>query len=180
MKKFFLLLMVSAMSITGFSQKGNNAIGVGADIGIPVGDFSSLCGVGIGAYLKGLYGVASAGQLSFTTGYSIFKVKEDVQNASGVDKLNVRMTPLLLGYRHNLNGIYFEPQLGYGILSAKATLGNVSATDSDGAFAYGIGLGAAMQKGFDVGASYLSLSKDGSSTSWISIHIGYNFSLGKK
>ncbi|RZJ25413.1 MAG: hypothetical protein EOO48_13690 [Flavobacterium sp.] len=177
MKKVLLLLVVLTMSLAGFSQKGKNAVGIGAEVGIPIGDFSSLCGVGVGGYFKALYGVGSAGQMTFTTGYSVFKVKEEIRVASGVDKVNVRITPLLLGYRQNFSGFYLEPQLGYGLLSAKATLGSVSATESDGAFTYGTAFGAALQNGLDIGASYRSMSKDGSSTSWISINIGYNFSL---
>lgn len=175
MKKLFLAIVLF-ISLAGYSQKGSNQIGVGADIGIPTGDFGTLANVGLGGYIKGLYGVGTAGQLTFTTGYSVFKVKEEFQAAAGVDKLNYRILPLLLGYRHNFSGFYAEPQLGYSVHSAKASLGSVSATESDGFFTWGIGLGAATKSGFDFGVRYLSAS-DEESISWVNIHIGYNFSF---
>ena len=179
MKKLLLAVMLFIISFAGYSQKGNNQIGVGADIGIPTGDLGTLANVGFGGYLKGLYGVGNAGQVTFTTGYSSFKVKDEFRVAAGVDKLNYRIFPLLLGYRHNLNGFYIEPQLGYSVHSAKATLGSVSATESDGAFTWGGGIGAAVKSGFDFGVRYLSATKEGDAISWVSIHIGYNFSFKK-
>lgn len=178
MKKL-LLAVALFISLAGYSQKGNNQVGVGADIGIPIGDFATLANVGFGGYVKGLYGVGTAGQMTFTTGYSVFKIKEEFQEAAEVDKLNYRILPLLFGYRHNLNGFYIEPQLGYSVHSAKATLGSVSATESDGAFTWGAGVGAATKGGFDFGVRYLSASQDGDAISWVSIHIGYNFSFKK-
>lgn len=179
MKQLSLAIALLILSLAGYSQKGNNQLGLGADIGIPTGDFGTLANVGFGGYVKGLYGVGNAGQLTFTTGYSIFKVKEDFQVAAGVDKFNYRILPLLFGYRHNFSGFYAEPQIGYSVHSAKATLGSVSATESDGAFTWGVGLGAAVKSGFDFGVRYLSASQDGEAVSWVSIHIGYNISFKK-
>lgn len=179
MKKLSLAVILFCISFAGYSQKGNNQIGVGADIGIPLDDFATLANVGFGPYLKGFYGVGKAGQLTFTTSYSIFKIKEEWQEAATVDKLNLRIIPFLLGYRQNLKGIYFEPQAGYSIFSAKATVGSVSATNSDGAFTWAFGMGATVKNGFDFGVRYISASKDGSSNAWVGINIGYNFSFKK-
>ncbi|MGN6293852.1 MAG: outer membrane beta-barrel protein [Chitinophagaceae bacterium] len=180
MKKLLLAAALFIISFACYSQKGKNQVGVGADIGIPTGDLGTLANVGFGGYVKLLYGVGNAGQLTFTSGYSIFKVKDEFRDAAGVDKLNYRILPLLLGYRHNLNGFYIEPQLGYSVHSAKATVGSVSATNSDGAFTWGGGIGTAVKSGFDFGVRYLSATKDGDAVSWVSIHVGYNFSLKRK
>jgi hypothetical protein len=179
MRKQLLTIAVVILSLSSYAQKGNNALGLGADVGIPTGDFNDLCTVGFGGYLKGLFGVGRSGHVTLTYGYTTYKVKEAIRNAAGVDKLNVGIMPMLIGYRHNAGGLYLEPQLGYGIYSARAKLGNVTGSDSDGAFAWAIGGGFAMEKGFDFGMSYQSLSKDGSSNSWVSLKIGYNISFKK-
>ncbi|PZR26859.1 MAG: hypothetical protein DI535_12715 [Citrobacter freundii] len=179
MRKQLLTIAIMIISFSAFSQKGSNRLGLGADVAIPTGEFSDLSGVGFGGYLKGLYGVGKSGQVTVTYSYTVFKVKEDLQNLFGVDKLNVRIMPFMLGYRQNINGFYLEPQAGYGVYSARATVGNQSATETDGAFAWAVGAGYALNKGFDLGVSYQNLSKEGDSNSWISIRLGYNFSFGK-
>jgi hypothetical protein len=179
MKQLSLAIALLIISLTGYSQKGNNQLGLGVDIGIPTGDFGTLANVGFGGYAKGLFGVGTAGQLTLTTGYSVFKVKEDFQVAAGVDKLNLRILPFLFGYRHNFKGFYIEPQAGYGIFSAKASVGSVSATESNGAFTWATGIGAALKNGFDFGVRYSSATQDGSTDSWVGIHFGYNISFKK-
>lgn len=179
MRKQFLTIAIVFTFLSANAQKGLNTWGVGADAAFPVGDFNNLSSFGFGGYLKGLYGVGASGQLTFTYSYTSFKVKEDLQNMLGVDKLNVRIMPFMFGYRQNFKGIYLEPQVGYGIYSARARLGGVSGSDSDGAFAWTVGGGASMGKGLDLGISYQNLTKDSESTSWISLRLGYNFSFGK-
>ena len=177
MKKIILTTAIAFMSVVAFSQKGENQIGIGADVGIPTGDFGDGFGVGIGGYLKGLLGVGSAGQMTFTTGYMTFGMKDEFEDALGADKVSSSIIPLLLGYRHNFSGFYAEPQIGYGIYGAKVEIQGSKASDSEGAFTWAVGFGFA-KNGFDAGVRYQSGSKDGSSTSLVGIHVGYNFSLG--
>jgi hypothetical protein len=84
----------------------------------------------------------------------------------------MNIIPVLLGYRHNFNGLYVEPQAGYGSYAVKTSLGDAS----DGAFTWAVGVGYA-KNGVDIGARYQSGQKDGS-ISLIGIHLGYNFTLG--
>ena len=177
MKKIILTTAIAFISVLAFSQKGTNQIGIGADVGIPTSDFGDGFGVGIGGYLKGLLGVGSAGQLTFTTGYSTFGMKDDIEDALGVEKASSSIIPLLFGYRHNFSGFYAEPQVGYGIYGAKIKIGGASESNSEGALTWAVGFGFA-KNGFDAGVRYQSGHKDGESTAIVGIHIGYNFSLG--
>jgi opacity protein-like surface antigen len=175
MKKLFLLFsLFVVITINTNAQSGNNQLGIGLDLGIPIGDDSEALKLGIGGQLKGLFGVGTAGQITFTTGYMRFGVKDLPDDFD----MSTSIIPLLAGYRHNFSGFYVEPQLGYGIYGLKMKGGGFDESDSEGAFTYAVGLGYAMTSGLDIGARYQGASKDGSSTSLIGIKLGYNFSLG--
>ena len=98
-----------------FAQKGDNRIGVGADLSIPTGEFGAYFKTGIGVYAKGLLGVGHSGQVTLTTGFSSFKNAGDPTDFSGT----LGVVPLLIGYRANFNGLFLEPQIGYSILNVK-------------------------------------------------------------
>ncbi|HKZ65003.1 MAG TPA: hypothetical protein VJ111_01540 [Chitinophagaceae bacterium] len=179
MKKVFLAICIVAISATGFAQKGNNQIGVGADLGIPIGDFGDAFKTGFGGYAKGLFGIGEAGQITFTTGYSAFKAK----GSSSEESVTANIIPLLAGYRHNFSGFYAEPQIGYNIFGAKYK-GTISGSDSEGGFAWAVGFGYVISD-VDFGVRYQggkpSGGGDGNSDwSFVGIHVGYNFSLGGK
>lgn len=174
MKKLFLAICIAAVSVTSYGQKGTK-IGVGADFGIPTGDFGEGFKTGFGGYAKGLFGISEAGQITFTTGYSSFKAKGSTSD----EKATWSIIPLLAGYRHNFSGFYAEPQVGYSINSAKVKVDGISASSSDGAFAWAVGFGYVI-KDVDFGARYQSAHKDGGTISLVGIHVGYNFSLGGK
>src|SRR5215216_3257162 len=75
MKKIILVFacIVSLSSVK--AQQGTNQIGVAADLGLPMGDFGDAFKTGFGGQVRGLFGVGTAGQITFTTGYSSFKAK---------------------------------------------------------------------------------------------------------
>ena len=168
MKKIILVFACIVALSTVKAQKGNNQIGIAAEVGLPMGDFGDSFKTGIGGSVKGLLGVGQAGQITFTTGYTKFKGKDN-----GLFDYSSSIIPLLVGYRHNLSGFYVEPQIGYGIYGAKVE----DESNSDGAFTYALGIGFAAS-GFDAGVRYQGASKDGSTTSLVGIHVGYNFTLG--
>jgi hypothetical protein len=175
MKKVFLAVSIALISVTTYAQKGTNQIGVGADLGVPIGDFGDGYKTGFGGYAKGLFGIGEAGQITVTTGYSSFKAKgstDDMKATAGI-------IPILAGYRHNFSGFYAEPQVGYSIIRSKVKSDGISFSASDGAFAWAIGFGYVVSD-IDFGARYQSATKDGSSISFVGIHVGYNFSLGGK
>jgi hypothetical protein len=173
MKKLILVFACVIALSTVKAQQGTNQIGIAADLGLPMGDFGDGFKTGFGAQLRALFGIGTAGQITFTTGYSGFKGKESTNEF----KYSTTIIPLLAGYRHNFSGFYVEPQIGYGIYGAKVEINDEDETSSDGAFTYAIGLGIA-KSGFDAGVRYQAASKDGSTTSLVGIHVGYNFTLG--
>ncbi|HET9825206.1 MAG TPA: hypothetical protein VFP87_07730 [Chitinophagaceae bacterium] len=174
MKKFLMLATILSMAFFANAQKGNNQIGVAFEAGLPFGYFGKGAKTGLGGLLKGLYGIGEAGQISFTTGYSNFSWK----NLGSEETGNSWIVPFLVGYRHNFEGFYVEPQLGYGVLGSNYNLSGISSTASTGAFTWGAGVGFA-KNGFDGGIRYQGLSKNGT-VSVIGFHIGYNFSIGAK
>ena len=178
MKKVFLAAAFVVAGVIGANaQKGNNQVGVGVDLGIPTGDFGDAFKLGFGGYAKALLGIGTAGQVTFTTGYSSFGMKDELKDLLGVDKASTSIIPLMVGYRHNFSGFYAEPAVGYNILGAKVEEGGSSASDSEGAFAWNLGFGYVVSN-FDIGARYESMHKDGESQAVFGIRIGYNFSLG--
>jgi hypothetical protein len=175
MKKIILgLVCVLTLSAVN-AQKGTTQIGVAAELGLPMGDFGDGFKTGFGGSVKGLFGIGEAGQITFTTGYSGFKMKGSTDDF----KMSLSIIPLLAGYRHNFSGFYVEPQLGYGIYGVKTEFDDEDATDSEGAFTYALGLGYA-KNGFDAGVRYQNgkVKDADSGFSLIAFRVGYNFTLG--
>ena len=172
MKKLLLLTAIVLFTLLTRAQSGHNQIGVAFEAGLPMGDFGDAAKTGFGGLVKGLYGVGQAGQVTFTTGYSSFQWKNLGSEESG----HSWIMPFLMGYRHNFNGFYAEPELGYGLVGSKYNVTGMSSSASAGAFAWGAGIGFA-KNGFDAGVRYQGLTKDGT-VSIIGLHLGYNFTLG--
>ena|SRR5690625_1686084 len=171
MKKVFIIGIVLAMtSFTAFAQKGNNQIGIGLDLGLPVGDFGDGSNFGIGGTAKGMYGIGNAGQVELTVGYISFGSKESTSEA----KASTGIIPIFAGYRHHLNQFYLEPQLGLSMISSKATVMGNSFSSSTTAFGWALGIGYEFDA-FDLSARYQSASKSGGSLGFFGLRIGYNF-----
>jgi hypothetical protein len=177
MKKVFLAICIAAISSVSYGQKGTNAIGIGVDLGLPMGDFGDIAKFGFGGYAKFLYGIGEAGQLTLTTGYTTYKGKDEIAEALGWDKITYSIIPVLVGYRHNFSGFYVEPQVGYASFGSKIKSDDFSGSGSNGGFAYGVGVGFA-KSGFDIGARYQGSSVNSTNIAIIGVHIGYNISLG--
>ncbi|MET0394102.1 MAG: outer membrane beta-barrel protein [Chitinophagaceae bacterium] len=173
MKKIFLLIGIACISATAFAQQGAVRIGVGADFGIPTGSFGDIFSAGIGGYAKGLFGVSEHGYATFTTGYSSFKAK----GSGSLGKVTWGIVPLLAGYRHHFSRFFAEPQAGYSINIAKATISGVSANESEGAFTWAVGVGFMASPKVELGLRYQSAHKEGDAVSLVGLRLGYNFSL---
>src|SRR5688500_9335895 len=170
MKKIILAFLCIGAFATVKAQQGNNQIGIAAEAALPIGDFADGFKTGVGGSIKGLFGIGQSGQITFTTGYTAFKLDD-----SDLDD-TYSIIPLLAGYRHNFTGgIYIEPQLGYGMYRYRSDF--LDETESNGAFTYAIGVGFTAS-GFDAGVRYQGASDDGSNISFIGVRVGYNFTLG--
>ena len=170
MRKVFLTMAaVVAIASASIAQSGKNQVGIGAEVALGTG---SGGGTAFGGTAKYLHGIGSAGQVTLTAGALFDSESEDGVKATGTQ------IPVLLGYRHNFNGLYVEPQLGY--MSSNVTVkvdGEKLMSGSDGTFAYGIGGGYAFAKGLDLGVSFRNGAKSGY-TGAVVFRVGYNFSLG--
>jgi hypothetical protein len=176
MKRIFLVVLGAVLIAgSGFAQKGNNQVGAGADVSFPAGDFGEAFKAGVGLYVKGMYGIGEAGQITFTTGYSSFKAKGSTSDF----KMTTGIIPLLAGYRHHFNGFFAEPQIGYGIYRIKVKGDDVfEGSDSEGAFTWAATAGYIFNKNIEVSARYQSGSKEGGSMGLFGLRVGYNFTLG--
>lgn len=178
MKKVFLSIFgILALVAGSFAQAGKNQISPAAEFALPTGDASDVNKIGIGVTVKGLYGVGEAGQITFTTGFLTSGAKNDYKELLGADKVTSTMIPLLAGYRHNFKGFYAEPQIGYGIYGAKIKGGDYDMKDSQGAFTWAAGVGYVFNN-FEAGVRYQNMHKDGESSGFFGVRLGYLFSLG--
>jgi hypothetical protein len=178
MKKVFLSFAVMIVfAATGFAQKGNNQVSAAAEVALHTGDAADVNKIGIGATVKGLYGIGEAGQVTFTTGLLTSGAKNEYKEYLGASKITSTMIPLLAGYRHHFNGFFAEPQIGYGIYGVKVKGGSYASKDSEGAFTWAIGGGYIFDQ-FEAGIRYQSMSKGGSSSGFFGVRLGYLFSVG--
>ena len=178
MKKVFLAFFgVVLFSAAAMAQTGKNQVSVGPELAIPTGDMSDMSKLGFGATVKGLYGIGTAGQITLTTGFVSVGAKNEYKQLLGASKITQSIIPILAGYRHNFKSFYVEPQVGYGIYSAKIKGGMFDGKESDGAFTWAAGVGYVFTNNIEVGARYQSGHKDGTSTGLFGLRVAYNFSL---
>ncbi|MDP4264555.1 MAG: outer membrane beta-barrel protein [Bacteroidota bacterium] len=177
MKRIYVVILgMILFSACGFAQKGNNQVGVSAELAVPTGDFNDYGKAGFGGIVKGLYGIGSAGQITLTSGYLSFSAKNEYKSLLEADKISLSIIPILAGYRHHFGDFYAEPQVGYGIYKSRIKGGFYDSKNSEGAFTWAAGVGYVFKE-LEVGVRYQSGHKDGTSTALFGLHIGYNFSL---
>src|SRR5690554_4511688 len=170
-KQLTLLVLLTAFIFSAQAQQGEIKIGVGADLGLPIGNWSNGYGVGLGVSGKGYYGLNDAADITFTTGFMRFGGKDN-------NDFSTTLIPFLGGYKHKFESLYVEPQLGLTTVSSKVNLGalgmgNISSSSTN--LGYGIG-GGYMMDNWDFGARFQGVSSGGS-ISFFAIRVGYNFSL---
>jgi len=173
-KNYVVLLATILITASSIAQKGKSYLGVGGDISLPTGDFGSYFKTGMGGYVKGMFGVGTAGQVTLTTGYSSFKEAGDWEDFTATQGV----APILIGYRHNFNGFFVEPQIGYAIYNYKETSQEFGYyTESGGGFTWAAGVGYVFNNKLEVSARYQTGGNEGSSASMFGLRVGYNFSL---
>jgi len=169
------LLASNLIVVACFAQKGKNFIGGGADLSLPMGEFANDFNRGVGVYVKAMLGVGQSGAVTFTTGYTGFKEIADFDETT----TTAGIVPLLIGYRHNFNGFFVEPQIGYGIYPYKHDSEDGFYTDTGGAFTWALGAGYMFKNNIEVSARYQTGSSTGITVGVFGLRLGYNFSLGQ-
>jgi len=175
MRKMYMVLLATILISAGsFGQQGKSYIGAGADLSLPTSEFGSLFKTGAGAYVKGIFGVGTTGQVTLTTGYSKFKNAGDWDDFAATESA----VPLLIGYRHNFNGFFVEPQIGYGIYNYKENSWEDGYyEDTGGAFTWAAGVGYVFNNKIEVSGRYQAGGRNGWNVSMFGLRLGYNFSL---
>ena len=174
MKKMYVVMLATIISVGVIAQKGKNYLGVGADMSLPMGDFANDYKRGLGVYAKAMLGVGQAGAVTFTIGYSGFKEIADFDETTSTAVI----VPFLIGYRHNFNGFFVEPQLGYALYPYKhnsAEDGFYTTTGS--AFNWALNAGYMFNNKLEVSARYQTGTSTGITVSVVGFRLGYNFSL---
>ncbi len=180
MKKVFLsIFAMTAIAVVSFAQQGSFKLSPAVELAVPTGDAADNSKPGLGVTVKGLYGISEAGQVTLTSGLLVSGAKKDIKEMLGADKVTSTMIPILAGYRHNFNGIYVEPQVGYGIYGSKIKGGEFDSKESDGAFTWAAGAGYVFNN-FEAGVRYQSAHKDGSSSGFFGVRLGYILPIGSK
>lgn len=168
-KQLSLLVLLITFFFAAQAQEGDIKIGVGADVGLPIGNWSNGYGVGIGVTGKGYYGLKDVSDITFTTGFIRFGGKDS-------NDFSTTLIPFLAGYRHKFDNLYVEPQLGLTTVSTKVNLGTFgSVSGSSTNLGYGVG-GGYMMDNWDFGVRFQGVSSGGS-ISFLAFRVGYNFSL---
>jgi hypothetical protein len=173
MKKLLLVVVIAVFAAANsYAQKetgvGRPSLSIGVDGALPLGDFKEGSNFGIGGTLKGALPVAKDLDVTLTTGFISFSGKT-IEDEGKYPTVNT--IPIKAGVRYRLaSGPYFEPQLGYTIMSAKGF-------KSTGAFTYAANVGFMFTDAIDLGVRYEAFSKNSATTSFLGARLAYNFSL---
>jgi len=176
MKRVYFVVLASLLfSSVVFSQKGNNAIGLGGDLSFPTGDFANFYKAGPGIYGKVMLGVGKAGHVTFTSSYSAYKIKTNFEGVTST----IGLAPVLIGYRHNFDGFFVEPQLGYAIANIKISSIDMEEpfTDAGGNIAWAASIGYVFNQQVEICARYQGSGNNGTTMNVFGLRLGYNFSL---
>ena len=165
-----LATFISSHSFAQVSTAGRPSLSLGAEVGIPSGDFNRTAKLGLGGSLKALFPVFEGGALTLSAGYINFS-GDEIGN-TGVKHAAANLIPFKAGLRYNLSpgGVYLEPQLGYTSISYD---GPGSGT---GGFTYAANLGVMLQA-IDLSIRYEGISREGLKLPFVGIRGAYNFRL---
>jgi hypothetical protein len=147
-----------------------------------VGNNTSSYSLGFGAYIKGIFPVSQAGDMTLELGANFFFL-DDGGSGDGT-----AVVPIKAGYRYSLNGtgmgLYVEPQIGYNIYGV--TSANVDGTTQNLKFH---GLVCAAGTGYlfligntplDLNLHYETIIDHGGSDNYISLGISFYLRFGKR
>jgi len=145
------------------------SVGIAAELSVPVGDFSSIAGIGYGGILKHQYGVDLRSAVTVSAGYLVWS-KEDVAGGTIQPKA---FEAMLGGKYYFTQGFFGSLEGGVYVLSFTHE-GQVLGVEGDTwRFMLPVGFGYQVN-GFEIGARYYLLSAQATSFSFT---LGYNWIL---
>jgi|SRR5690554_1257723 len=172
----WFLLVFLMMGSVAYSQEGFHKINIGADVALPMGDFSDISSVGFGVSGKVYYGIDNEINLIGAIGYLHFTSKDFEDWEGGSYSFNVNMIPVMFGFDYDFGGFYVEPKLGLVFASTKSegSFMGVSYSETHSSTEFGIGLGGGYRyENFDFGLHY-NIVKD---LNYLGLRAAYNFNL---
>jgi len=188
MKKVAILvaILVVMCSMSSVAQTvGGWSIGVGAEGGIPMGDFSNFSSFGIGGTAWAGYNVDPNFVVGLRSGYVRFSGKD--YNIGGVTvNTSFGVIPIVAEGKYFFmpsgdTRVYGAADVGIYILSASASAGGVSASTSESKLGFAPMLGAQFKAGdkmwVDVHGNYTVITTSGSSTSFVGFGVGLVFDM---
>ena len=162
--KLILLIVLFVLSQSVIAQSKDEKpfkIGVGAMIGLPLGDISTGTSLTYGVDLLGEYSVAPSFALTLSAGYVDFILKSGYSGNNG-------LIPVLAGAKY-----YFSDKI-YG--SAQTGLAfSTQSGNSGSAFTFAPGLGYKVSGNFDLLLKYQSATKNDWNTSFLGLQAGFSF-----
>ncbi len=195
------LTMMVVLSLSAFAQgtawpTGSFVVGVGADGGVPTGDFSNASSFGIGGTAVGGYLFDPNAMVYLRAGYIHFSGKDvtvlvgfdpnTLEPIYGTESVSWSVVPILAGGRY-----YFIPPgdmrvyggAELGIYNLSASVSGSSSSTSSTKFGVAPTLGAQFKAGdkmdVDVHVNYSIVFTDVSNTSWVGFGVGLLFDLAQ-
>jgi hypothetical protein len=185
MKKIYATI-VSVMLVMGLSAQ-DNQVSIGADIGLPIGDFGDAASLLIGPSAGFELPVGDNLGVTVQVGYSIAMLKDDVSDIIANWSLIPAQAGLKYYFSESQAGAYGHAQIGIHASSVKTEdidlgpLGTIEGeTTSNTDLSWAIGAGYMLEK-FDIGLRYntITSSEDGvDASSYIGLRIAYLIPLG--
>lgn len=173
MKK--LLLSLALVAGLGFAASAQTEgavrkLSIGAEFGLPIGDFGDVYSVGFGGSLQYEHPIAKSLNLTGSAGFLTFTPKKELKDL-GADNFGV--IPVKVGAKYYFGGNFY----GAGELGAGFGTNDGSKT----AFIYAPTLGASFsvadKSSIDLGIRYEGHSVSGGTLSFIGIRAAYAFGL---
>nr|WP_068887189.1 outer membrane beta-barrel protein [Pedobacter panaciterrae] len=173
MKKIFFLTVVTSLFLfinanaQSSSQIAEPRLGIGFDLGLPIGNFGDFANYGTGGSLLYQHPVSKSLNITGNVGYIRFNGKETI----GTLKYRQSFIPIKAGAR------YFITENIYGTAEVGAAI--ATANGSGVSFIYTPGLGVEIPVSrtgsLDIGARYEGWAKNTGTLSFIGLRVGYNF-----
>jgi len=170
--KLLLFVMLVALTFSIKAQTNDDMpfkIGVGAMIGLPVGDYSDVASLAYEVDLLGEYAVAPSFALTLSVGYLDWSKKSDFKAMEDEDgmKIKLGMIPVLAGVK------YYFSDMFYGSAQAGISFGTDS--DSESVFTFAPSIGYKFSEKLDLSLKYQSATKNSSDASYLGLRLGFAF-----
>ena len=168
-----LLLMVLVIPTTMIAQgepgPREHSVGLAAELSVPVGDFSSIAGIGYGGMVKYQYGVDRRTAMTISAGYLVWATTDLVGGT-----IQPKAFEAMLGGKYYFAPGFFGSLEGGVYVLSYTREGQILGVEGDGwRFMLPIGLGYQMN-GFELGARYYVFNVNANNFSFT---LGYNWIL---